>query len=136
MSLIFSPKKSKVIGFTLIELMIVVAIVGIIAAIAYPSFGDSMKKARRSDAKAGMLELALAQSTIGSSNDCANKTVKGSSTSEKGYYTFAISGATGNAYTITATAQGAQTSDTGCTSLKIEVSGSNPKGAKTPTGCW
>ncbi len=45
-------------GFTLIELMIVVAIVAIIAAIAYPSFADQVRKSRRAQAKADLLELA------------------------------------------------------------------------------
>lgn len=45
-------------GFTLIELMIVVAIIAIIAAIAYPSFADQVRKSRRAQAKADLLELA------------------------------------------------------------------------------
>jgi type IV pilus assembly protein PilE len=50
--------KSKKRGFTLIELMIVVAVVGIIAAIAYPSYMDSVRKARRTDAKSALTEAA------------------------------------------------------------------------------
>ncbi len=51
-------KKQK--AFTLIELMIVVAIVGILAGIAYPSYQDSVKKSRRSDAKAALMGFANA----------------------------------------------------------------------------
>ena len=45
-------------GFTLIELMIVVAIVAILAAIAYPSYQEQVRKSRRADAKAVLLEAA------------------------------------------------------------------------------
>jgi type IV pilus assembly protein PilE len=47
-------------GFTLIELMIVVAIIGIIAAIGYPSYQESTAKARRSDGQGALLGFASA----------------------------------------------------------------------------
>lgn len=49
--------KRPISGFTLIEVMIVVAIVGILAAVAYPSYQDYLKKARRSDAQQLMMEI-------------------------------------------------------------------------------
>ena len=51
----------RINGFTLIELMIVVAIVGIIAAIAYPSYRDSVMRAQRSDAMATLARLSAAR---------------------------------------------------------------------------
>jgi len=53
--------KSRIRGFTLIEMMIVVAIVGVLAAIAYPSYQEYQKRARRSAAETFMLDLANRQ---------------------------------------------------------------------------
>jgi type IV pilus assembly protein PilE len=55
-------------GFTLIELMIVVAVIGIIAAIALPSYQDYAKRARRADAKAVVLAVQLAEEKWRASN--------------------------------------------------------------------
>ncbi|MFI3186333.1 MAG: prepilin-type N-terminal cleavage/methylation domain-containing protein, partial [Methylococcaceae bacterium] len=52
--------KQSQAGFTLIELMVTVAIVGILAAIAYPSYQDSVRKSRRADASGALLGLANA----------------------------------------------------------------------------
>ncbi len=51
---------SKQPGFTLIELMIVVLVVGILAAIAYPAYLENVRKARRADAQAALVGMAAA----------------------------------------------------------------------------
>lgn len=54
----YQKRRRASAGFTLIELMIVVAVVAILAAIAYPSYQDAVRKARRGQAKADLVELA------------------------------------------------------------------------------
>lgn len=53
--------RRRACGFSLIELMIVVAIVAVLAAIAYPSYQEQIRKARRTDAKTALLDLAARQ---------------------------------------------------------------------------
>jgi type IV pilus assembly protein PilE len=54
-------KRGAMRGFTLIELMIVVAVVGILAAIAYPAYTDSVMKGKRAQARTALLELMQQQ---------------------------------------------------------------------------
>jgi type IV pilus assembly protein PilE len=56
-------------GFTLIELMIAVAVIGILAAIAYPSYTQHVLKSRRAEAKAALLDLAARQERYFSINN-------------------------------------------------------------------
>ncbi|MCU7932684.1 MAG: type IV pilin protein [Candidatus Thiodiazotropha sp. (ex Codakia rugifera)] len=76
-------------GFTLIELMIVVAIVGILAAIAYPSYQDSVRKGRRHDGMGTLLDAAQ-KLEVYRSRQSSYTTTPGdaniSTTSVEGYY--------------------------------------------------
>lgn len=135
-------------GFSLIELLITVAIIGILASIALPSFQEYMKKAKRSDAVAAALSLQLAQEKFrgncalyadtlgGASNNCASQTIKHSSLSSDGYYKLTLSGVTGNSFKIIATPQGGQANDSACKPMTITINASNPDGLKAPALCW
>lgn len=102
-------------GFTLIELMIVVAVVAILAAIAFPSFREQVRKSRRSEAMAevGRLQLAMERwraerPTYANSPASATYPAPVSNT----YYTIAIApGASATSYTVTATPAGSQEGD-------------------------
>lgn len=140
-------------GFTLIELVVVMAVVAILAAIAFPSFQTQMRKSRRADAHAAITQLQMAQErlrgncrfyaqAIGAADACgagANATtVRAAASSSEGYYTIAIraGSATGNAYVIEATPQGPQAADKNCSPIILTMNAANPNGLKTPADCW
>ena len=91
-------------GFTLIELMIVVAIIGILAAIAIPNFLKYQCKARQSEAKANLGSLRVAQEAYFAENDIYKNGTVGYGFQIKGSqrYTYDVTGATTAGYTATA----------------------------------
>lgn len=104
-------------GFSLMELMIVVAIVGILAAIAYPSYVDSITQSRRADAKTTLLDIAQRIERFYSENhtyaNVAASVGGATQTSPDGWYTINIV-STASTYNLTAVPQNAQANDTGC----------------------
>ncbi|MGJ7528323.1 type IV pilin protein [Variovorax sp. GB1P17] len=138
-------------GFTLIELMIVVAVVAILAAIAYPSYVRYVQKARRTDAKTALLDLATREERFFSINNTYAGTAAqlgyGGTfpidvlTSGTAFYQIAVTASTAAAlatgFTATATPVGAQTGDTLCGSYSIDQMGTQGStGTLGAAGCW
>jgi type IV pilus assembly protein PilE len=130
-------------GFTLIELMIVVAVVAIIAAIAIPNYSESVRKSRRAQAKADITEYAQMAERFHTINNTyvgfALPPTGSVSPREGGTarYNLAINPQTQNAFTITATvaAGGGQDKDE-CGNLSITSTGAKGNSKGTLVRCW
>lgn len=129
--------KSK--GLTLIELLVVVAVMAILATIAYPLYTDQLRKSRRYDAEgvltalANVMEQDLARTpnTGYSISDISSYSNLWSAVSN--YYDFAVTlGSTSFSYQLTATPKGAQAGDP-CGELSLAQD--NTRGA-SQAGCW
>jgi len=121
-------------GFTLIELMIAVAIVAILAAIAVPAYNDQVRKTRRALAKGELMSVVQSKERFHS----LNGTYVGSACGDVvDFYTVTCADVTATAFTATATPTGDQLNDARCLALSI-----NQQGIRTVTGsgtvadCW
>lgn len=128
-------------GVTLMELMVVVVIVGILAAIAYPSYRAQVRRSNRTEARvaleqtAGALEKCYTRYMMYNDNaNCptANQFNAGAGiNTPRGFYRITAPTLNGTQFTVRADAQGGQATDTGCTRLELTETGN-----RTPATCW
>jgi type IV pilus assembly protein PilE len=131
-------------GFTLIELMIVIVVVAILASIAWPSYSDSVRKSRRGQAKADLLEVAQLAERFRTVNGtytgfAVPAVLTQSPRTGNGIARYDVAVATtASTFSLTATprAGGGQDKDTKCLELSLTQAG--VKGATGPDGadCW
>ncbi|MBU2925366.1 type IV pilin protein [Colwellia sp. 4_MG-2023] len=129
---------TKTLGFTLIELLITVAIIGILASVAYPSYTDFVLRSNRSEGQRELMRLANLQEQVFVDTRSYASNMKGLGmstdeyTTESGNYLISVvAGATATTFTLQAVAKKSQVKDTDCTTLKVDY-----LGAKTPKECW
>jgi type IV pilus assembly protein PilE len=141
----------KTNGFTLIELMVVVAVIGILAAIALPSFAEQVRKAHRADAVNGLGDLQLRQERWRAEHPAFASTIELGAMPASDYYTFATATPAGTCadgvtactnalcYALTADTTGSQTADDGkCATLVLASRCGQITRISTPAGgsCW
>lgn len=129
-------------GFTLIEIMIVVTIIGILAAITYPSYQEYVLRSNRTEAMALLSEAAARQERFFAQNntyaDDTDDLNMGGYIAGLRFYSLEISDVTNTTYTLTANAENApQTNDSKCGDLGLDQAGVKTKtGTASVSDCW
>ena len=143
-----SKPPSAISGFTLMELMIAVAVVAILGTIAMVSYSSQILKSRRTDARSAVLDLAGREEKLFSTTNAYSAAPSDLGygavgdpwpiTIGSGYYQVRVDVANPPiSYLVTATAIGSQVKDTGCATLMVDQLGSQTStGGETAATCW
>jgi type IV pilus assembly protein PilE len=154
------PRRHRRNAFTLIEMMVVMAVAAILVAVALPSFLDSMRKGRRAEAVTALAQVQQAQERWRANNptytitlsDLKGVNLDGAAKTPSGYYTVSLNDAAASptGYTASAVAVSgtSQAHDSQCSTMRVRMQGGNiqyggcagcalPAGALTdPNRCW
>lgn len=133
-------KRVSLRGFTLIELMITVVVIGILTAVALPSYRDHIAASRRADGKAAVMALAQSMErwyTERSTYAGATVAVIYRTTSPQGFYTMRITAQDAGSFSIRAVPRGAQVGDP-CGSFVYNQAGTRSlaSASLTVAQCW
>jgi type IV pilus assembly protein PilE len=113
-------------GFTLVELLIAMAVAAILASIAVPSFAEALRRARRVEAVGALLQLQLAEERWRTDHTRYSRTLAelgSASATHSGTYALAIEEADETGFVATATAASLQAGDAPCRVIKLVVRG-------------
>lgn len=134
-------------GFTLVEMMICLAMMGILAALAIPSFQQQQRQARRHDGQASLLQIQLEQARWRSTHESHADSLIAlgwtDNQSRQGHYEISLTEATAEGYTAQAVGQASQANDRPCSPMRLRwVGAASPIFSagehmdSDPAGCW
>ncbi|MCB1606392.1 MAG: prepilin-type N-terminal cleavage/methylation domain-containing protein [Xanthomonadales bacterium] len=134
-------------GFSLLELMITIAIVGILLAIALPAYNDQIRRARRAEGRNKLQEISLAQQRFytncnryamllgGQQVDCSGLGIDQPVLSEHGHYQLALQ-LIPDGWILQAVPTGDQMLDVPCGTLSLSHTGAKSASGSDPAHCW